>query len=278
MGLTFPVCLYLLRDHNPTPQKLNQMFVAEFKSLNRGNLSEAFYNLRGSKSMPIERGDIVKVSYTAKLEDGTVIDTTDEEVAREFGIYSEDYRYGDIYIIVGEKVVVEGFEEDMVGKEVGYKGVVSVPPEKAFGKYDPKNREIVSVSKFKEKPRVGDRVRIGDKVGTVERVVGRRVIVDFNHPLAGKNITFEYEIKEKVEDLARKVEAIFMIYTGMEVKARVDGKKVTVEVPRTFHFVPYAPLNKVSALLRIFKYLDVEEVEIVERHRKMDIPKFDEID
>jgi FKBP-type peptidyl-prolyl cis-trans isomerase SlyD len=227
--------------------------------------------------MPIEKGDIIKIAYTAKLEDGTVIDTTDEKVAKEFGIYSEDYRYGDVYVIVGERNVVEGFEEDLIGKDVGYKGTVKVPPEKAFGNYDPEKKEVISIARLKEKPKPGDRVRVGDRVGVVERVIGRRAIVDFNHPLAGKPIIFEYEIKEKVEDVAKKIEAIFMIYTGMEVKAKVDGKKAVVEVPRTFHFVPYAPLNKVSALARIFKYLDIEEVEIVEKHRKSEVPTFEEV-
>ncbi len=227
--------------------------------------------------MPIEKGDIVKIAYTAKLEDGTVIDTTDEKTAKEFGIYSEDYRYGDVYVIVGERNVVEGFEEDLIGKEVGYKGEVVVPPEKAFGKYDPEKKEVISIARLKEKPKPGDRVKVGDRIGVVERVIGRRAIVDFNHPLAGKTLIFEYEIKEKVEDLAKKVEAIFMIYTGREVKAKVDGKKAIVEVPRDFHFMPYAPLNKVSALARIFKYLDIEEVEIVERHKKVEVPKFEEV-
>ena len=227
--------------------------------------------------MPIEKGDIVRIAYTAKLEDGTVIDTTDEKIAKEFGIYSEDYRYGDVYVIVGERNVVEGFEEDLIGKEVGYKGTVKVPPEKAFGEYDPEKKEVISIARLKEKPRPGDRVKVGDRVGVVERVIGRRAIVDFNHPLAGKSIIFEYEIKEKVEDVAKKIEAIFMIYTGMEVKAKVEGKKAIVEVPRNFHFIPYAPLNKVSALARIFKYLDIEEVEIVERHKKAEVPSFEEV-
>ncbi len=227
--------------------------------------------------MPIAKGDIVRISYTAKLEDGTVIDTSDEKIAKEFGIYSEDYRYGDVYVIVGEGNVVKGFDEDLEGKEVGYKGKVVVPPEKGFGEYDPEKVDTISIARLKEKPKEGDRVRVGDRIGIVKRVIGRRAIIDFNHPLAGKTLIFEYEIKEKVEDLAGKIKAIFMIYTGREVDVKVDGKKAIVEVPRDFHFMPYAPLAKVSALARIFKYLDVEEVEIVERHRKEEVPKFDEI-
>ncbi len=227
--------------------------------------------------MPIDKGDIVKISYTAKLEDGTVIDTTDEKTAKEFGIYREDYRYGDVYVIIGEGNVVKGFEEDLIGKEVGYRGKVVVPPEKAFGKYDPENKDVISIARLKEKPRVGDRVKVGNRVGVVERIIGRRAIVDFNHPLAGKTIIFEYEIKEKVEDIAKKIEAIFMIYTGREVSAKVDEKRAIVEIPRDFHFMPYAPLGKVSALDKIFKYLDIEEVEIIEKHKKIEVPRFDEL-
>lgn len=227
--------------------------------------------------MAIKKGDIIRISYTAKLEDGTVIDTTDEKVAKEFGIYNENMRYGDVYVIVGEGNVVKGFDEDLEGKEVGYKGEVIVPPEKAFGKYDPTNKEVISIARLKEKPKVGDKIRVGDRVGVVERIIGRRAIIDFNHPLAGKTLKFEYEIKEKIDDPADKIKAIFMIYTGREVNVTIDGKKARIEVPRDFHFMPYAPLGKVSALSRIFKYLDIEEVEIVERHKKEKIPKFDEV-
>ncbi len=227
--------------------------------------------------MPISKGDIVRISYTAKLEDGTVIDTTDEKIAKEFGIYSEDYRYGDVYVIVGEGNVVKGFEEDLEGKEVGYKGKVVVPPEKGFGEYDPEKVDTISIARLREKPKVGDRVKVGDRIGVVKRIIGRRAVVDFNHPLAGKTLIFEYEIKEKVEDLEGKIKAIFMIYTGREVEVKVDGKKAIVEVPRDFHFMPYAPLAKVSALARIFKYLDIDEVEIVERHKREEVPRFEEV-
>ncbi|MEM4278961.1 MAG: FKBP-type peptidyl-prolyl cis-trans isomerase, partial [Archaeoglobaceae archaeon] len=114
-------------------------------------------------------GDFVRVSYTAKLEDGRVIDTTDAEVAKKEGIFNENARYGDIYIVLGEGHVLKGFEEDIVGKEVGYKGVVVVSPEKGFGEYDPNKKDTFSITRFKETPQIGQRVRIGDKIGTVER-------------------------------------------------------------------------------------------------------------
>ncbi len=216
----------------------------------------------------IKKGDFVKISYTAKLEDGTVIDTTDADVAKEHGIFNENAKYGDIVVVVGERHVIQGLDEALEGKEVGFKGEVTVPPEKAFGEYDPENKEVVSIARFKEKPRVGERIRVGERTGVVERVVGRRAIVDFNHPLAGKTIIFELEIKEKIEDDVEKVKALFFINTGKEVDVKIDGKKVIVEIPKGASIDQYFIIGKFAAVSSIFKHLDVEEVEIVERFTK----------
>ncbi len=217
----------------------------------------------------ISKGDFVRLSYTAKLEDGTVVDTTIEEVAKEHGIYNENARYGDIYIVVGEGHVVKGFEEDIEGKEVGYKGEVVVPPEKAFGEYDPDNKDTFSITRFRERPEIGQRVQIGNRIGTVERIIGRRVIVDFNHPLAGKKIIFEYEIKEKLEKPEDKLKALFVIYTGIDVKdVKVDGKKAVVEVPSDAYLNQIFLIGRYRVAKDAFKFLELEELEIVERFEK----------
>lgn len=216
----------------------------------------------------ISKGDFIRVSYTAKLEDGTVIDSTDEEVAKKHDIYNENARYGDIYVIVGEGHVVTGLDEAFEGKEVGYKGDVMVPPDKGFGEYDADNKEVVSVTRFKEKPYVGQRVKIGEKVGTIERIIGRKAIVDYNHPLAGKNIIFEFEIKEKIEDDVGKIKALFVIHTGKDVEAKVEDNKVIVDIPRDAYFSQLFLIGKYRAVTDIFKYLDVEEVLLVEKFEK----------
>ncbi len=222
----------------------------------------------------VKQGDFIKISYTAKLEDGTIIDTTDEKIAKEYGLYNENARYGDIVIVVGEGNVVRGLDEELVGKEVGFKGKIVVPPEKAFGRYDPKKREIVSIRKFPERPRPGQKVRLGNRVGIVERVIGRRAIVDFNHPLAGKTLIFEVEIKEKVEDLAEKIKALFVMYTGLDVEVEVEDKTVRVIPPRGASLNQVFIIGKYDAISRAFKYTDVEKIEIVERFSREEEKKF----
>ncbi|WP_456370659.1 FKBP-type peptidyl-prolyl cis-trans isomerase [Geoglobus sp.] len=225
----------------------------------------------------IKKGDFVRIGYTAKLEDGTVIDSTDESVAKEHGVYEEGARYGDIVVVVGEGHVLRGLDEDLEGKEVGYKGTVEVPPEKAFGEYDPDNKEVVSVTKFSERPVPGQRVRVGEKTGTVEKVIGRRAIVDFNHPLAGKKIIFEYEIKELIEKPEEKVKYLFLIYTGRELVPEIEDGRVVVEVPKDAAFNQYFLLGKFTVVDQIFKHLpEVKEVVFTEKFERPDVKQDEE--
>ncbi|MCS7144953.1 MAG: peptidylprolyl isomerase [Archaeoglobaceae archaeon] len=222
----------------------------------------------------LSNGDFLRLSYTAKLESGEIIDTTSAEVAKESGIFNENTKYGDIYAVVGEGHVLKGLDEDLVGKEVGYKGTVKIPPAKAFGEYNPNSKDSFSITKFREKPEVGQRVRIGDKIGTVERIVGRRVLVDFNHPLAGKNVIFEYEIKEKLEKLEDKLKALFVIHTGIEVKnLSVEGEKALIEVTNDAYLNQLFLLGRYRAVRDAFRLLNLKEIQIVEKFEKKEEEK-----
>ncbi|HSD57619.1 MAG TPA: FKBP-type peptidyl-prolyl cis-trans isomerase, partial [Methanotrichaceae archaeon] len=134
--------------------------------------------------MTVKNGDFIKIDYTESVDDQVIL-TTDKELATAKGICDEETQYGPRLIIVGSGQISQGFEEDLVGKEIGYSGKVEVPPEKAFGMHDPTKVETVSITRFKEeKPVVGMRVGMDNKYGVVTRIIGRKVSIDFNHPLA----------------------------------------------------------------------------------------------
>ncbi|MHC1602703.1 MAG: FKBP-type peptidyl-prolyl cis-trans isomerase [Methermicoccaceae archaeon] len=180
--------------------------------------------------MAIEAGDFVRLTYTGKLEDGKVFDTTDEELAKAEGIYNEDATYGGDVVIVGAGHTIKGLEEDVVGRDVGYEGEAVVSPEKGFGERDSEKIKVYSTTKF-ENPREGMRVNIEGNVGTISRIVGRRARVDFNHPLAGKTLHYTYRIEDKVEDEVEKVRGLIALHVPEVPDVSIEGGVARVAVP-----------------------------------------------
>ncbi len=67
--------------------------------------------------------------------------------------------------------------------------------------------------------------------GTVVDVIGSRVIVDFNPPLAGQTLTYRYTIEEKVTDPLEQLKGLVRLYAGREMEISLDDGKATVTLP-----------------------------------------------
>jgi FKBP-type peptidyl-prolyl cis-trans isomerase SlyD len=168
----------------------------------------------------IQDGDFVKLSYTARtVEDGTLVDTTDAEVAEEEGVDDQDQEFKPRTIVVGEGHIFDAVEDDMTGKEVGDEGSVVVPAEEAFGEYDNEQVRTVSADKIDDDDKYpGAHVQIDGEEGHIETIIGGRARVDFNHPLAGEDVEYEYAITDVVEDREAKATAMFDLYLGEELE------------------------------------------------------------
>jgi FKBP-type peptidyl-prolyl cis-trans isomerase SlyD len=181
--------------------------------------------------MAIKEGDFIKLSYTGKVGDN-VFDTTNEDEAKTAGIHSANAIYGPVTICIGQKHVIVGLDEELVGKKVGAEGTVSVPPEKAFGPRDPKRVQSFPKNQFKEKPVRGMQVKLGEQgEGTVVDVIGSKVIVDFNAPLAGQTLTYSYKIEEKATEPLEQVKGLVRLYSGRDMEITMDDGKATVTLP-----------------------------------------------
>src|SRR3972149_2071770 len=217
--------------------------------------------------MSIEKGNFIKVSYTGKNED-RIFDTTDEEVAKANEIYNEKGKYGGDVIIVGAGHAVEGLDEDFIGKEVGYKGSVTIPPEKAFGKRNPELIETIPINKFEERPQVGMQVQVEGRSGIVIRVLGRMAQVDFNRFLAGQTVIYDYEIKEKVEDNEGKVRGLLGLYIGKEFSVEIKDGTVTVEIEPEMTYNQRWLMSKRQIAKELIDNTDIQEVVYLERYNK----------
>lgn len=160
----------------------------------------------------IKKGDVVKVDYTGRLEDGTIFDTTIEEDARKGNIYDEKIKYKPAVLIVGGEQAIEGLEEAIMKMEVGEEKEVNIPYQKAFGPKNPDLLNIVPLTKFHSQnidPKPGMVVTVDGRDGMVKSVSGGRVIVDFNHPLAGQNLKYKIKVISVLEKLDEKIAALF---------------------------------------------------------------------
>ncbi len=219
--------------------------------------------------MSIQKGDFIKVSYTGKTaDDGRVFDTTDEEVAKANNVYNEKGKYGGDVVIVGAGHTVTGLDEDFIGKDAGYKGEVTVPPEKAFGKRNPELIESVPITKFKERPQVETMVEVDGRPGMVIRVIGRMAQVDFNRFLAGQTVTYDYEIKEKIEDIEGKVKGLLGLYIGKDFSIQVNDGTVTVEIQPELTYNQRWLMSKRQIAREIIDNTDIKEILYLERYNK----------
>lgn len=133
-------------------------------------------------------GDTVKVFYTGKLDDGTVFDSNVGQEALEF--------------TVGQGQVIPGFENAVVGMNIGDSATTRIPAAEAYGPVQPEMIVVLQRSEMPKHldPKVGQRLQFGSPEGRVVVVVteatDETVTVDGNHPLAGKDLTFEIQLSE----------------------------------------------------------------------------------
>ena len=180
-----------------------------------------------------EYGDFLRLEYVARTadEDGHLVDTTDGDLAAEEGIDDEDREFGPRTIVLGEGHIFEGVEEALVGTEVGDTGTTTIPAAEAFGEYEEEKVRTVSKDKIPEDDQYpGAQVQIDGESGFVETIIGGRARVDFNHPLAGDTIEYEWEVAGTVED--REERATELLQTFLDIDLEIHFETDTVEEER----------------------------------------------
>ncbi len=181
-------------------------------------------------------GDFVEIDFVGKVKDtGEIFDLTSEAEAKKEGIYDKEHKYGPVLVVVGSKSVVPGVEEKIREMSVGEEKEFGLGYEKAFGKREPKLIQILALNKFyqqKLNPVPGAFVQIDGRTCRIQSVSGGRVRVDFNSPLAGKDVLYRLKIVREVKELKEKVESVIK-YLGLEGEAKVEDSSVSIKLKKT---------------------------------------------
>ena len=180
----------------------------------------------------MKKGDFIEIDFVGRLAStGEIFDVTLEDIAKEEGIHRPKHNYKPALVIVGSGMIVPGVEKALEGMEVGEEKEIELAPEEAFGQRSMKLIRIIPISRFtreKINPAPGIFVDIDGMQAKVLSVAGGRVRVDFNHPLAGRQLKYKVKIVRQITDTLEKAQALLSHY-GIKCEARLDGDNLTLE-------------------------------------------------
>jgi peptidylprolyl isomerase len=135
-----------------------------------------------------KEGDVVKVEYRGKTEDGTVVSRTPDGETLQFTI--------------GDGKMMPGFEKAVIGMNEGESKTVEINAEDGFGPY--RDELVLSVERSEWpkdiEPKIGEQLEMEREdghtiVAQITGITDDTVTLDANHPLAGKDLTFDIELK-----------------------------------------------------------------------------------
>ena len=167
-------------------------------------MSYSFYNLTVIK-MKANKGNIVKIEYTGKLEDGTVFDSSkNHDKPLEFE--------------VGSGHIIEGFDKAIVGMEKGDEKEITLKPAEAYGEINTELFKKIPKEQFPKdaKLSVGMMLEMsspdGLKIPVIIKEIGdKEITIDLNHPMAGKTLIFNVKVlsvrkqtKKEIEESKKK--------------------------------------------------------------------------
>lgn len=132
----------------------------------------------------VNQGDVVRIHYTGRLEDGTEFDNSRNRDPLEF--------------VAGGGNVIQGVSQGVIGMNEGETKTVTVPPEEAYGERNPALEQKVAREDLPEGVQEGAQLRAvqGDREIPVwvRKLDDAGAVIDANHPLAGKTLVFDLEV------------------------------------------------------------------------------------
>jgi FKBP-type peptidyl-prolyl cis-trans isomerase 2 len=216
----------------------------------------------------IKKGDFIELDYTGKFKDGKIFDTSVKEVGDKEHIQKKDYE--PLTVCIGEGQVILGLDKQLEGSEVEKNYTFNIKTEEAYGKKNPKLVRVVSRALFtkqKMNPYPGMQINAEGSMGLVRSVSGGRVFVDFNHPLAGKDLIFDVKILKILKETREKVEAMLKSFLMLpKDKYKVEIKEGKLKVTSEIKF-PDMMLNAIKE--RISKLIpEIKEIEFSEEKKE----------
>ncbi len=182
--------------------------------------------------MTIKTGDFIEIDFVGRIKiTNQIFDVTKADIAKKEGVFSDKQKYTPVIACVGKGQLLKGLDKAIQGKNTGDEFEIELQPDEAFGPRDQKLIQLTSITKFKEfRPVPGLQVSVDGAAAIVKSVTGGRVILDFNHPLAGKILKYWVKINRIVTKTDEKIKGLMSITLGVDAEVKEEEKKITVKL------------------------------------------------
>jgi len=222
----------------------------------------------------MEEGTIVHVDYNLyNADSGDLIETTREDIAKENDMHQEGRNYSPLVCVVGSGQLIAGFEESLLSAKADKDISVEIAPADAYGEKDSDKVETISIDKlirYVRDPKslyIGGPVTIEGKTGTLSYMAAGRARIDYNHPMAGRTLKYDYKIIKVIKDKGEKVVALLESNTGHEgFEVSFDGNDISIITPEAMLFDTNAAMQKFRIVTVLRDSVDAGKVSFVEVH------------
>jgi peptidylprolyl isomerase len=225
--------------------------------------------------MPLEKGSLVLVDYTARVKDNNdIFDTTREEEAKKTNFYDPTHKYEPRIVSIGESWVLKGLDEALSNANVGDKLNIEVPPEKGFGKRDDSKIRMIPQRKLGDKADevgVGDEIEIDNRRAIVRYIGSGRIQVDFNHRFAGKTLLYDANVLKKLDSDNEKVSALVKRRMGVDenkLQVNLAVPNLEIQLPEDTYLAEGLQIVKRAVANDIFKFVPtVKNIKFIESYQ-----------
>ena len=215
--------------------------------------------------MALQKNDFIEIEFTGRIKDGEVFDSN---ISEELKKLNSNQQAKPFIFSLGQDMFLKGVEEFLIGKEIGdYE--IDLGPENAFGVRNPSFIQMIPLKVFIEhriNPIPGAVLTFDNKLGKVLTVSGGRIIVDFNNPLAGKEVIYKIKILRKVEDINEKINSLNEFLFRKNFKFVINDKKLILEVEKGFKALVELFKDKFKEILDLD--IEVKEIEDINKSPK----------
>ena len=225
--------------------------------------------------MPLEKGSLVLVDYTARIKDtNDIFDTTREEEAKKTNFYDPTHKYEPRIVSIGESWVLKGLDEALSNANVGDKLNIEVPPEKGFGKRDDSKIRMIPQRKLGDKADevgVGDEIEIDNRRAIVRYIGSGRIQVDFNHRFAGKTLLYDANVLKKLDSDSEKVSALVKRRMGVDenkLQVNLAVPNLEIQLPEDTYLAEGLQIVKRAVANDIFKFVPtIKNIKFIESYQ-----------